>query len=67
VKEGAAVQWVSDAYAHLKAVGYNKEAQPLLDMAHVAPDAGVVELKSQFTKAAAKRYFEREPKIRTLA
>jgi catalase len=67
LKEGAAVQWVMDAFGHLKAIGYNKEAQPLLDKAHVVADAGVVELKSQFIKAAAKRYFEREPKVRMLA
>ena len=67
LKEGAAVQWVQDAFGHLKAIGYNKEAKPLLDKANVAADAGVVELKSGFTKAAAKRYFDREPKVRTLA
>jgi catalase len=66
-KEGAAVQWVSDAFGHLKAIGYNKEAQPLLNKAHVAADAGVVDLKGSFVKAAAKRYFDREPKLRTLA
>ena len=67
LKEGAAVQWVSDAYGHLKAIGYNPEAKPLLDKAHVAPDDGVAELSKQFTTAAAKRYFDREPKLRSLA
>ena len=67
LKEAAAIQWVSDAYGHLKAIGYNPEAKPLLDKAHVAPDDGIAELSKQFTTAAAKRYFDREPKVRSLA
>ena len=41
VKEAAAVQWVMDAFGHLKAIGYNKEAQPLLDK------AGIVKMRAQ--------------------
>ncbi len=67
LKEAAAVQWVMDAFGHLKAIGYTKEAQPLLDKAHVVADAGVVEVKNSFVSAAAKRYFEREPSVRNLA
>jgi catalase len=67
LKEGAAVQWVQDAFGHLKAIGHSAEAKPLLDKAHVAPDEGVVDLGKQFIAAAAKRYFDREPKVRTLA
>ncbi len=66
VKEGAAVQWVMDAFGHLKAIGHNAGAKPLLDKAGVEPDAGVTELAG-FVKAAQQRYWDREPKVRTLA
>ena len=66
VKEGAAVQWVMDAFGHLKAIGYNDEAKPLLDKAGVEPDEGVTDLNG-FVNAAKKRYWDREPKVRTLA
>ena len=65
--EGAAVQWIMDAFGHLKAIAYTKEALPLLDKAHITADAGVVEWNKAFVKAAAKRYFEREPHVRNLA
>lgn len=66
VKEGAAVQWVMDGFGHLKAIGANKEAQPLLDKAGVEPDDGVTDLAG-FVEAAKKRYWDREPNVRTLA
>ncbi len=67
LKESAAIQWIMDAYGHLKAIGYSKEAQPLLDKAHVVMDEGIVEMNKQFTKAAAKRFYERESMVRNLA
>ena len=67
LKEGAAVQWVMDAFGHLKAIGSNKEAQPLLDKAHVAADAGVTDLGKSFITAAAQRFWSREPSVRNLA
>jgi catalase len=67
LKEAAAVQFVMDAFGHLKAIGATKEAQPLLDKAGVEPDAGVVGIGPGFVAAAKKRYFDREPKVRTLA
>ncbi len=66
VKEGAAVQWVMDAFGHLKAIGHNAGAQPLLDKAGVEPDAGVTDLRG-FVEAAKQRYWDREAKVRTLA
>ena len=66
-KEGAAVQWVMDGFGHLKAIGYNKEAMPLLDKANVVADEGVKELGKHFITAAAKRFWEREASVRTLA
>ena len=66
VKEGAAVQWVMDAFGHLKAIGSNAAAKPLLTKAGVEPDEGVTDLAG-FVKAAKKRYWDREPNVRTLA
>ena len=67
LKEAAAVQFVMDAFGHLKAIGHTREAQPLLDKAGVEPDAGVVSLQEGFVQAATQRFFEREPKVRMLA
>jgi catalase len=67
LKESAAVQFVMDAFGHLKAIGYTKAAQPLLDKAGVEPDAGVVVLGPDFVELAKQRFFDREPKVRILA
>jgi catalase len=56
-----------DAFGHLKAIGSTPEAQPLLDKAGVQPDQGVCGIGKDFVEAAAHRYWEREPKVRTLA
>lgn len=66
-KEAAAVQWVMDAFGHLKAIGANPEAKPLLAKANIEPDAGVTGLDGAFIKAACLRFFEREPSLRQLA
>lgn len=66
LKEGAAVQFVMDAFAHLKAIAASDAAQPLLDKAGVEPDAGVMGLEDGFIAAAAKRYWDREPGVRML-
>ena len=65
-KEGAAVQFVMDAFGHVKTIGHNPGAQALLDKAGVEPDAGVVSLVD-FAKVAPKRHWDREPKVRILA
>ena len=67
LKEAAAVQFVMDAFGHLKAIGHTPEAKPLLDKAGVEPDAGVTALGDSFIAAAGKRFFDREPKVRRLA
>jgi catalase len=67
LKEGAAVQFVMDAFGHLKAIGANDAAKPLLDKAGVQPDAGVTGIDKVFVSAAAKRFWDREPSLRTLA
>ncbi|MGO4439067.1 catalase [Rhizobium sp. RAF56] len=66
-KEGAAIQWVMDAYGHLKAIGSNPAAKPLIDRAGIAPDDGTTGLDDAFLKAAAKRFWAREPNVRMLA
>ena len=67
LKEAAAVQFVMDAFGHLKAIGATDAAKPLLDKAGVEPDEGVVGLGSEFIAAAALRFWDREPKVRMLA
>jgi catalase len=67
LKEGAAVQWVMDAFGHLKAIAYTEASQPLIDKAGVEPDDGVAVFGGGFLTAAAKRYWDREPKVRLLA
>ena len=66
LKEAAAVQFVMDAFGHLKCIGADAHAKPLLDKAGVVPDDGVVPLNKAFAKAAAKRYWAREPGVRML-
>lgn len=66
LKEGAAVQFVMDAFGHLKAVAHDDGAMPLLDKAGIEPDEGVV-APEDFVNAAARRYWAREPKVRMLA
>lgn len=67
INEGAAVQWVMDAFGHLKAIGYVSEAKELLDRAGIELDEGVVLIDDNFVQAAARRYWDREPKLRSLA
>jgi catalase len=55
-----------DAFGHLKAIGHNAGAKPLLDKAGVEADEGVTDLAG-FAEAAKKRYWDREPNVRTLA
>lgn len=72
VEEAAAVNWVRDAFAHLKVIGHVQEAQPLLEAASVQADAGVVPISdkksvSRFIKAARNgRIWDREPKLRSI-
>ena len=68
--EGAAIDFVSHAFVHVKAVGFTPEAQPLLDKAGVEPDEAVIDVsgpKNAFAEHARTRLWEREPKVRVLA
>ena len=70
LKESAAVDFVSNAFVHLKAIGHTAEAQPLLDKAGVAPDAGIVDLAGgaeAWVAPASTRQWDREPSVRDLA
>jgi len=67
LKDASAIQFVMDAFGHLKAIGASAAAQPLLDKAGVKPDSGVTDLSDCFLAAAAKRFWGREVKIRPLA
>lgn len=65
--EGAAVQFVMDAFGHLKAIGYTEEAMPLLQKAGIEMDEGLCKTGKEFITAAGKRYWTREPSVRQLA
>ncbi|WP_395683268.1 catalase [Dokdonella sp.] len=67
--EAAAVDFVRDAFGHLKAIAADDGAQKVLKAAGVAKDAGIVDASDAkgFVKAARTRQWAREPKVRTLA
>jgi len=65
-KDGAAIQWFMDAYAHCKTIAHCKGTQILLDKANVAQDDGVVPIEN-FMKVGVRRHWAREPKVRDLA
>ena len=68
----AAVDWVRDAFGHLKAIGYVDDAGPILERAGIEPDRkmGVVPIEGKegttaFVAVARKhRVWEREPLVR---
>jgi catalase len=70
LKDSAATDFVTNAFIHLKAIGFTAEARPLLAKAGVEDDAGVVDLGGNakgFLEPARTRQWAREPKVRTLA
>ncbi len=68
-KESAAIDFVRDAFGHLKAIAVDKGGQTLLKIANVGQDAGVVDAndKDAFIAAAKTRQWDREKSVRTLA
>ncbi len=68
-KEGAAVDFVRDAFGHLKAIAADAGAKILLDKAGVVADNGVMAANDtkQFLAAAKTRQWKRESSVRTLA
>jgi len=67
--ESAAIDFVRDAYGHLKAIAVDKGGQALLKKANVGRDAGVVDAddKAAFIAMAKTRQWDRERSVRTLA
>jgi catalase len=67
--ESAAVDFVRDAFGHLKAIVADKGAQALLKTANIGHDAGVVSANDEtsFIAAAKTRQWGREKSVRTLA
>jgi catalase len=70
-REAAAIDWVRDAFGHLKVIGTVEAAGPILEKAAVEEDAGVIDLAGRggvkiFIEAARRqRIWEREPTLRT--
>jgi catalase len=67
--EGAAIDFIRDAFGHLKAIAADEGAQALLKKAGIGKDKGVVDAKdvAAFLDAAKTRQWEREKSVRTLA
>jgi catalase len=67
--ESAAIDFVRDAFGHLKAIAVDKGGQALLLKANIEPDEGVVDVtaKDKFIAAAKTRQWDREKLVRTLA
>ena len=67
--ESAAIDFVRDAFGHLKAIAADQGGRTLLKSANVGQDAGVVDAddKDAFIAAAKTRQWKREKSVRTLA
>ena len=67
--ESAAIDFVRDAFGHLKAIAVDKGGQALLKTANVGRDAGVVDADNTvaFIAAAKTRQWDREKNVRMLA
>ncbi|SFL89801.1 catalase [Pelosinus propionicus] len=67
--ESAAIDFVRDAFGHLKAIAVDKGGQALLKNANVGQDVGVMDAndKDAFIAAAKTRQWNREKSVRTLA
>jgi catalase len=67
--EAAAIDFVRDAFGHLKAIAVDEGGRQLLDTAGLAADEGVFDAANvdDFIAGANGRYFDREAKVRMLA
>ena len=67
--EGAAIDFVRDAFGHLKAIAVDKGGQALLKTANIGQDAGIVNANNRnaFITAAKTRQWNREKSVRILA
>jgi catalase len=68
-KEAAAIDFVRDAFGHLKAIALDKGGRELFDRACDAADEGVVAAAdvAAFIAAAKTRQWDREESVRTLS
>jgi catalase len=70
-KEAAAVDWLRDAFGHLKVIGVLESSLGLAEEAGLEEDEGVIEMDgagdiATFIKAAKNgRIWDREPRLRT--
>ena len=67
--DSAAIDFVRDAFAHLKAIAADAGGRTLLNAANVGIDGGVVDVgaSSAFIAGAKTRQWDREKYVRTLA
>ncbi len=68
-KESAAVDWLSNAFVHLKVIGCTSGTKPLLDRCGVmVGEAGVIadDVESYINTAKEGRIWDREPQVRTI-
>ena len=67
--ESAAIDFVRDAFGHLKAISVDDGGQALLKIANIGQDAGIVKATDleAFISAAKTRQWDREKKVRALA
>jgi len=67
--ESAAIDFVRDAFGHLKAIAVDKGGRALLTIGNVGQDVGVVDAnnKDAFISAAKTRQWDREKSVRILA
>jgi len=68
-REASALEFVRDAFGHLKAIAVDAGGRSLLQAAKIGQDAGVVEANnlSAFLSAAKTRQWDREAFVRSLA
>lgn len=66
-KEAAAIDFIRDAFGHLKAIASDKGGDMLLNLANISVDAGVMDSASidTFITAAKTRQWDREKSVRT--
>jgi len=67
--DSSAIDFVRDAFGHLKAIGVDAGGRRLLEAAGVKPDKGVVDVGDVelFIASAKVRQWDREAKVRSLA
>jgi catalase len=69
IRESTAIDFVHNAFGHLKAIAIDKGGQELLQKANIGRDKGVVDLTdiADFIAAAKTRQWDRESSVRILA